>query len=482
MNEKFRSVISHSSDDKVKIVYSWHGPKGPVWNTELPNILAMSSVAEGVNPHMTSRNFWTDDMWTKLFSRQDDLYEQVPAQYIEFDDKRPFLYPFSLTWRVPFETYFCGNSGIIEFSHMPHWLLHLCRTANGYILIDHSVEAFMSNSELSAMYAYFHHCHHVPMYKIIYLTGTVNAEAVYDSWAKQHNVPDDPDHRMKVIPYASSREIFSSYLKHGDNEGTLDTDEDYDVNHVPSKLFLSWNRRFRQHRIILALILEKLNVVERSLISFPKNNVERLTDSFIHNVENLDQPVTVYGHHAYQFEQEEINRFDMRLPLVIDGETDINKMCEDFGFTREHYKNTLVSIVTETNFDAVECTLTEKSFKPILHKHPFIIVGVPGALRGLRDLGFKTFGEFWNESYDDTQSPGDRMIKISNIISEIASWDENKIRDFRQKVKPILEHNYNLLKVPGSILIVNKIYNHITDHFESEEHHATCHQVRCHAG
>ena len=35
-------------------------------------------------------------------------------------------------------------------------------------------------------------------------------------------------------------------------------------------------------------------------------------------------------------EQEVAERFSARLPLVIDGETNINKMCEDFGHTKEY--------------------------------------------------------------------------------------------------------------------------------------------------
>jgi len=479
MNEKFRSVISHSSDDKIKVVYAWHGPRGPVWNTELPNVLSLSSVAEGAATYMESRNFWCDDLWTKMFSQRKDMFEQVTAQYIECDDKRPFIYPFSLAWRIQFETYFCGNSGILEFSHMPNWLTHLCIIGNGYILVDHSVEAFMSDRELDAMYAYFHHHHHIPMCKIIYLTGAVNGEQIYDDWVNRFNIPNDSDHRMKVIPYASSREIFSTFVNNGDNDGNPALEPYYEPKEVPEKLFLTWNRRFRTHRILLALLLEKFNLVDRSLISFAKHDGERLTDTFMKKIHHMDKPLSLYGNSEIIFEPEEAERFNNRLPLVIDGETDINKMCEDFGFTSEYYKRTLVSLVTETNFTLNECTLTEKSFKPLLHKHPFIILGVPGAVRGMRDLGFQTFGEFWDESYDDTQDPGQRMLKIANILKDIASWDDNKIRDFRTRVKPILDHNYNLLKTPGSTLILNKIYNHITDNFRQEDHHATCHQVRC---
>ena len=66
----------------------------------------------------------------------------------------------------------------------------------------------------------------------------------------------------------------------------------------------------------------------------------------------------------------------LNLPLVLDGETNVNQMCQDFdNAARNYYQNSLVSIVTETNFDSPELTLTEKSFKPAKEKHPFMIMG-----------------------------------------------------------------------------------------------------------
>ena len=477
MNEKFRSVISHSSDDKVKVVYAWQAPRGPVWNTEVPNILALAAVAEGVNPHMHSRNFWTDDLYPKIFRKAPELYELAACQNIEDSDQRPFIYPFSLMWRVPFEVYFIAKSGLIEFSHMPHWLVHLCATRNGYILIDHSVEAFMQDRQLSGMYSYFHGEHFIPMHKIIYLTGTVNGQTLYDSWATRNNIPNDRDHRMTVIPYASSREIFNNYLLHGDHDGNSAPEIEYNTQDLPEKLFLSWNRRFRSHRIYLGLLLEHLNLVDRSLISFPKVDSERKENTFLREIDGMELPIRFYNYNNpdYVFNGDLIRQFNDRLPLVLDGETDVNKMCEDFGFTADFYKRTLVSIVTETNFTANECTLTEKSFKPILHKHPFIIVGVPGALQGLRDLGFKTFGDFWDESYDTTEDPGKRFYRIAEVLKMIGSWSDDQILDFKRKVKPIIDHNYELLKTPGAVVIAHKIYNHISDNFITEGiHHATC--------
>ena len=479
MNEKFRSVISHSSDDKVKIVYSWYGPHGPLWNTELPNILTFSSAAEGVNPNMTSRNFWTDDVWQKQFSKAKDKYELYPVASIEADDKRPFIYPFSLTWRVEFEKYFLSNSGILEFSHIPHWLIHLCKTGNGYILIDHSVEAFMSDTELDAMYSYFHEAHRIPMYKIIYLTGTVNASYVYEDWCKRKGIADIREHRMHVIPYASSREIFHSFVLngHGSNITTDEhaqgvtqvTEPEYDVNVLPQKLFLSWNRRLREHRIFLALTLEEIGVVNRSYVSFAKQSDENSSQTFEGSASGLQQNNNIYGLQFNQlFSEETVNKFSARLPLVIDGETDVNIMCEDFHYTKDFYHNSLVSLVTETNYDSVECTLTEKSFKPMFNKHPFIIIGVPGALQGLKDLGFKTFDNFWDESYDNEPQPGLRFQKITKVLTEIASWNEHQILSFKTRVKPILDYNYSMFKESGAVPVTSNMYEHITKNFNSD--------------
>ena len=122
---------------------------------------------------------------------------------------------------------------------------------------------------------------------------------------------------------------------------------------MPEKLFLSWNRRLRQHRVFLALILENLGVVDRSYISFAKRSDENSAQTFDGYVSETklhgDQ---LYGiHFTGKFSKEVVNKFSNRLPLVIDGETDIHVMCEEFHFTKDFYTNSLVSLVTETNYD-----------------------------------------------------------------------------------------------------------------------------------
>lgn len=424
-------------DDKIKVVYNWIGPRGPVWNTEVPNIFTLANASE--QGRIDSSFFNVDSTWLQLFSNNTDMFDMYPSVSIRVDDDRPFIIPFTLFWRIEFTHYFCGRTGLLEFAHTPQHLINLVKHRNGYILIDHGVEAFMSDHQLSSMHGYFKGIHQMPLHKIIYLTGAVNSKQLYSDYCMRHNIPDTVNDRLTIMPYASGGYIFKPHIQNRSDEPTYNTDT------VPEKLFLSWNRRFRDHRIELALHLEQLNLVEKSYISFSKTHVENHNDSFLSRANGV-LASNKYANEAINVEV--VNRFDNRLPLVLDNEHDIVQMCGDHDHrSRPYYQNSLVSLVTETTFADSAVALTEKSFKPFKEKHPFILVAGAGALNYLRTLGFKTFSEFWPESYDSPGlSPDERMKRIRSVLKIISSWDHDQILTFKQKVKPILEHNFNQLK------------------------------------
>ena len=72
-------------------------------------------------------------------------------------------------------------------------------------------------------------------------------------------------------------------------------------------------------------------------------------------------------------------------------------------------------------------------------------------------MGFKTFNQFWPEDYDDIEDPNMRMQRIATVCQLIGSWNQDQIREFRRQVKPIIEHNYEVLKKPTSEIAVRKI-------------------------
>lgn len=433
--------------EKIKVVYSWIGPRGPMMNTELPNILSMAAVAQGAQT--SSHNFWADNIWHVVFNNPEEDYALASTMMIDHRDT--YIFPFTLTWRIPFESYFLPKSGIMEFSHCPQHIIHHVRNSKGFFLLDMSAEAYVKDQQLDLMHSYFRYHNGIPMNKIIYLTGCMNAQELYEDYCNRRGI--DIHDRMILLSFPISQDALALHL------GSNPPVPEYDVEKVPEKLFLTWNRRYRPHRTMLTLGLEKLNLVDRSYVSMCERDPENRSITFSSTVH---PNIMTY----LNLSNQDVDKFVYKLPLVLDGETNVNQMCQDFNnAARNYYQNSLVSIVTETNFDSPELTLTEKSFKPSKEKHPFMIMGVQGCLKALRDFGFKTFGEFWDESYDDIGDPYIRMNAILKICDDIGRWDEHKIRDFRRRVKPILDHNYEALKTKSSRIVSKRIKQIINERY-----------------
>lgn len=437
-------------DDKIKLVYNWIGPRGPIWNTELPNVLNFAEVAEGVS-HLNSSKYFNDDL-VKFFEcyKPNSEYEIFPSVSIHHEDYRPFILPFTLSWRIPFERYFTGNEGILEYSHTPFTIINFIRHRNGYVLINHGLEAFMEPGYLDVLHSYFSNVQHIPLHKVIYITGCMNAVEQYEQYCSDRNIPNDKHHRLSIIPHPIS---FTSFA----DDPSVNV-PDYDVNTIPPKLFLMWNRRFRPHRVELSVYLEKINMVDRSLVSFSNEDLDfpgrNLVDRF-----DRSKLVT-----EFDISEAVIDRFVSKLPLVLDGENNLMQMCQDYeNKTRSYYQQSLVSIVTETNFYEHTTSLTEKAFKPAKEKHPFIIAGVSGVLKKMRELGFQTFSEFWDESYDDIVDSNERMKAIMKVIEHISTWNNEQIVDFRHRVEPILNHNYHVVRTASTKPTANKITQLIRD-------------------
>jgi hypothetical protein len=102
----------------------------------------------------------------------------------------------------------------------------------------------------------------------------------------------------------------------------------------------------------------------------------------------------------------------------------------------------LLYLVTETVATGRRHHLTEKTFKPIAMGMPFIIVGTQGSLRYLRSYGFRTFGDLWDESYDDEPDDSRRIEKIAKVLELLDSLGDNRQAIF-DSAWEIVHHNWN---------------------------------------
>jgi hypothetical protein len=71
------------------------------------------------------------------------------------------------------------------------------------------------------------------------------------------------------------------------------------------------------------------------------------------------------------------------------------------------------------------------------------MLGPQGSLAYLRRYGFKTFSEFWDESYDDEPDAATRLDKVMALITEINSKTLSELEYMLRSMADILDHNFN---------------------------------------
>lgn len=105
------------------------------------------------------------------------------------------------------------------------------------------------------------------------------------------------------------------------------------------------------------------------------------------------------------------------------------------------YLESFCAIVQETRVTQPWANISEKTLNAMKNYRPFVIAGAPGTLKMLKDMGFKTFEKWWDESYDNIVSNKDRMVKLCETIDYINSFSIEEMQEMYKEMIPILKHN-----------------------------------------
>lgn len=95
--------------------------------------------------------------------------------------------------------------------------------------------------------------------------------------------------------------------------------------------------------------------------------------------------------------------------------------------------------------------LTEKVARPLFWGMPFFLHAGYKSLHALRELGFLTFGEIWDESYDDIVDADQRALALHNSIKNVLSMPLTDLDYLIYKHANILSHNRKRFKELASI-------------------------------
>jgi hypothetical protein len=134
------------------------------------------------------------------------------------------------------------------------------------------------------------------------------------------------------------------------------------------------------------------------------------------------------------------------LPILLDsdaGYTKFNGYVYSDPLTNL-YKDILVDMVVESHVAGNTFFPTEKTVRPMLLKKPFIMFGSRNYLEHMRQMGFRTFADFWDEDYDGYEG-ADRLHRIQQLIDSIASMPIKQLESMYWDMQYTLDHNYKLL-------------------------------------
>jgi len=108
----------------------------------------------------------------------------------------------------------------------------------------------------------------------------------------------------------------------------------------------------------------------------------------------------------------------------------------------EIYNRTAYSIVAETGTDNRYSFFTEKTAKPIMARRLFVMFSGRGFLKNLHNLGYQTFGNVIDESYDLIYNDYERWNAAFEQVQLLCSMDQQTVLE---KIAPAVEHNYKYL-------------------------------------
>lgn len=89
----------------------------------------------------------------------------------------------------------------------------------------------------------------------------------------------------------------------------------------------------------------------------------------------------------------------------------------------EAYIDTYFSVVTETVFEYPYSFRTEKIWKPVVMGHPWIAAANAGYYRDLRNLGYRTFGDLIDESFDSIDNNQTRIERVAAVVEHLCQQD-----------------------------------------------------------
>jgi hypothetical protein len=198
--------------------------------------------------------------------------------------------------------------------------------------------------------------------------------------------------------------------------------------------YITFNRIIntdRSYRIYFVSQLKAQGLLPHGQVSF--NVTDTLFDDWQDEVADLNSKLSVNAKQHIEHHLTDTSKLIIDHPeLPGSASADIPRDIDAFWH-----------VVTETVFYYNKLHLTEKIFKPIVSKQPFMLLAAPGNLAYLRSYGFKTFDSIIDESYDTIQDNDARIEAVVKQLAWYCGLSAKEKQDVICALEPIIEHNFH---------------------------------------
>lgn len=352
-----------------------------------------------------------------------DLKTRLAESNFQFVDSteytQPGLYVVEIT-KIPER--WCAKTKPETFNlllNIPSRVIKAAKSKKIRILILSIVEGdnFISN-DVDAFNG-FEHLHNtvrllgLPKHSIIIVSGNLNAGRQYTEWCKQNSKEE----------YIEFQEGVEWDGKTTEQPSTVVNIKDYCLP------FNSLNRAHRNHRTEHLYFLAENKLT--GLISGGAWFDTRAIDPPMYQTVDYSHYKTVLTNNY---------------PKTVDIKDLVNhvpNLINNF----EIYENSQLTVVTETNYNQEGgLFITEKTFRPLLVGHPFMVLGQKGTLERLRSWGFQTDFDGLDQSYDDVADDRERFLRFHQSLRNWYVQDPEIRRTAIYKWDNIIQHNFQNYK------------------------------------
>lgn len=380
----------------------------------------------GIDPHRFRASQVIDSMVYYHKSVTDNT-EILNFERIDVGNNNNYIVPVAVAYH-PYEwTDYKNDKSVFEYLN-PVFLKDL-QDHRAIFLIDQSVEGYT----VPWLWEWFHKkCaqYSIDPACIIYLTGDQLSTDSYTAWCNNNLITS----QMQVLPSTALGMYIHAHYKNFRMKTDFNELLEYKKSNADKiYLFDCINMRPRPQRILNFLHLFNSGLLDFGNVSMPSKNEWSshfmLTPSVLaqHNL-----PLDIFS------------KVD-DAPRVAEHNHRNSSKYSNFveRILSDMYRNSWVSLVAEASYFEHEGSVfvSEKTFKPIACKQPFIILGSRHTLKFLRKLGYRTFHPFIDESYDDLEDT-ERFHAIVNAIKQIQSIEDKAA--WYESMQEILEHNHQL--------------------------------------